>query len=81
MSCGVGCRGSSDLSLLWLWYRAAAAAPVQPLAWQPLYAAHAALKKKKKKMDFELCPCLPVVIMSYHFQNNSSNLGYSDEES
>ena len=30
-----------------LWHRLAAAAPVQPLAWELLYAAGAALKKKK----------------------------------
>ena len=26
--CGVGCRHISDLVLLWLWYRPAAAAPI-----------------------------------------------------
>ena len=36
-SFGVGCRCSSDLSLLWLWHRLAAAAPIQPLAWEPPY--------------------------------------------
>ena len=50
MSCGVGCRHSADPPWLWLWYRAAAAAPVQPLAWEPPYAMGAALKKKKKMM-------------------------------
>ena len=34
---------------LWLWYRPAAAAPVQPLAWELPYTVGAALKKKKKK--------------------------------
>ena len=48
MSCGVGCRHSSDLKLLWLWYRAAAAALIQPLAWELPYAMGVALKKKKK---------------------------------
>ena len=33
-----------DLVLLWLWYRLTAAAPVQPLAWELLYATRAALK-------------------------------------
>ena len=47
MSCGVGHRQSSDLALLWLWYRLAAAPLIQPLAWEPLYAEPAALKKKK----------------------------------
>ena len=49
MSCGVGHRHSSDLSLLWLWCRPAAAAPIQPLTWELLYGAGMALKKKKKK--------------------------------
>ena len=49
MSCGVGCRCSlDDLALLWLWRRPAAAAPIQPLAWELPYAVGAALKKKKK---------------------------------
>ena len=43
MSCGVGLRGCSDLVLLWLWYRPAATAPIQPLAWELPYAVGAAL--------------------------------------
>ena len=34
MSCGVGRRHSLDLMLLWLWHRLAAAAPIQPRAWE-----------------------------------------------
>jgi len=49
MSCGVGGRCGSDLVLLWLWCRLAAAAPIGPLSWEPLYAAGAAKKKQKKK--------------------------------
>ena len=48
MSCGVDCRHSSDLVLLWLWRRLAAVAPVRPLAGEPPYAAGAALKREKK---------------------------------
>ena len=47
ISCGVGCRCSSDLMLLWLWCRPAAAAPMQLLAWELPYAMGAALKSKK----------------------------------
>ena len=47
VSCGVGCRCGSDLVLLWLWYRLAAAALIQPLAWELPYAMGMALKKKK----------------------------------
>ena len=35
--------------LLWLWCRLAAAALIQPLAWEPLYATDVALKRAKKK--------------------------------
>ena len=48
-SCGVGCRCGSDLVLLWLWHRLAATAPIRPLAWEPPYAAGAALKGQKTK--------------------------------
>ena len=61
MSCGVGCRRGSDPALLWLWHRPVATAPIQPLAWEPPYAAGAAqeiattttktTKKTKKKKD------------------------------
>ena len=44
MNCGVGC---SDLALLWLWYGLMATAPIGPLAWEPLCAVGAPLKKTK----------------------------------
>ena len=44
MSRGVGHRGSLDPPLLWLWHKLAATAPIRPLAWEPTYAASAALK-------------------------------------
>ena len=56
MSCGVGRRQSLDPALLRLWHRLAATAPIRPPAWEPPYAAEAALEKakrqdkKKKKM-------------------------------
>ena len=34
--------------MLWLWQKPAATAPIRPLAWEPPYAAGAALKKAKK---------------------------------
>ena len=46
MSCGVGHRHSLDLALLWPWCSLEATAPIQPLAWEPPYAAGEALKKK-----------------------------------
>ena len=48
MSCGVGRRDSSDPTLLWLWCMLAAAVLIRPLAWEPPYAAEAALEKAKE---------------------------------
>ena len=69
MSCGVGCRCSLDLALLWPWCKPVATAPIGPLAWEPPYAVGAALKKtkdkkKKKKIKFlqkGACPWLKMV--------------------
>ena len=47
MTCGVGRRCILDHALLWLWHRPAATAPIGPLAWEPPYAAGAALEKTK----------------------------------
>ena len=49
LSCGVSHRCGSYPELLWLWCRLAATPPIQLLAWEPPYAAGAALGKKKKK--------------------------------
>ena len=38
VSCGVGHRRGSDLVLLCLWYRPAAAVRIRPLAWELSYA-------------------------------------------
>ena len=56
MSCGIGHRCGLDPTLLWLWHRPAAAAPIQPLAWEPPHAAGAALKSKKKKKKKKKTP-------------------------
>ena len=48
MSCGVDHRRGSDPTMLWLWRRPAAVAPIQPLAWEPPYAWGVALKRQKK---------------------------------
>ena len=61
VSCGIGCRCSLDLALLWLWYRPATTAPSGPLAWEPPCAAGAALKNAKDKKRKET-----VCTMSYH---------------
>ena len=52
MSCGVGRRPGWDLALLWLWCRPATRAPIQSLAWEPLYAVGMALKRQKEFFFF-----------------------------
>ena len=51
MSCGIGHRLGPDPEFLGLWCRPAAIAPIQPLAWEPPYAADVALKNKPPKKD------------------------------
>ena len=46
MSCGVGCCRVSDPVLLGLWYRLAAVALIQLLAWELPYDTDVALKKR-----------------------------------
>ena len=48
MNCGVGHSCRSDLALLWLWCTPAATTPVQPLAWEPPYAADVTLERQNK---------------------------------
>ena len=48
MSWGEGHRCGSDPELLWLWLWPAAIALIQPLPWEPPYAAGMALKSKKQ---------------------------------
>ena len=49
VSCDEGRRCGVDPALLWRWCRPAAAAPIQPLAWEPPNASGAAVKRQKKK--------------------------------
>jgi len=49
VSCGVGCRLGSDPTLLWLWRRPVATAPIQPLAWELPYAVRVAQEWQKKR--------------------------------
>ena len=46
MSCGIDRRCGLDLVLLWLWYKLAPAAPIQPLAYELAYAVSVALKRQ-----------------------------------
>ena len=49
MSCGVEHRCGLDPSLLWLWHRPAATAPIQPQALELPYALGPALKKEERE--------------------------------
>ena len=49
MSSGVSHRQGLDPAFLCLWLWPAAAAPIQPLAWEPPIAAGAAPKRPKEK--------------------------------
>ena len=51
MSCGVGHRYCLDLTLLWLWCRLMATAPIRPLAWEPPYATGAAQEMAKRQKN------------------------------
>ena len=51
MSCGVGRRRGWDPALLWLWCMPAAAAQIQPLAWEPPYAVEVALELAKRQQN------------------------------
>ena len=66
MSRGVGRKCGLDPTLLWLWCRPAATAPIRPLAWELPYAAGVALKSKNKKtnsktpkLNVQCCLALP----------------------
>ena len=54
-----------DLALLWLWHRLAAAAPIQPLAWELPYAPGMSLKAKKSKQKNLLIGRFQKIIQVY----------------
>ena len=54
MSYGVGHRCHLGSALLWLWSSPAAAALIQPLAWELPYVTGAALKKQKQTKRIKL---------------------------
>ena len=64
MCCGVSRRQASYLTLLWLWCRLAAAALIQPLAWELSYAIGEALKRKRKKKKKKDAPSVFVYVSS-----------------
>ena len=85
MTCGVGRRQGLDPTLLWLWCRPAAIAPIRPLAWEPPYAAGAAQekaerpkKKKKRKKERKKNLKLINICIILHEQNRSLEYFNSD---
>ena len=46
---GIWCCCELLPELLWLWHRLVVTSQIGPLAWEPLYAEGAALKKKQKQ--------------------------------
>ena len=58
LPCGVGRICGSDPTLLWLWCRPVATAPIGPLAWEHPYAAGAAqeIAKKRKRKKIKILP-------------------------
>ena len=65
VSCGVDCRHLSDPTLLCLWCRLAATAPIGPLAWERPYAMGTAPKDKKKKENKKANKKLKVITADY----------------
>ena len=61
MSCGVGRRHGMDPVLLW--YRTAAADPIQPLAWESPYALGAAIKRRKKKKKKKKAGVFEIIVL------------------
>ena len=53
--------------LLWLWHRPAAAAPIQPLAWELPYAVGTALKRQKEKKGVLFLFLFLFLIMAWIF--------------
>ena len=73
MSCGVGLRRGSDLVVLWLWYRTASTAlmqPLQPLTWGSAYTMGRPYKDKKKD-DLRKINILISLFQKFYFISNS----------
>ena len=75
MSCGVRCRCSLALTLLWLWCRLAAVVLIGPLAWELPYAMEKAALKKQKKLK-KIYPMRDKVIRCLHPGFLSNFLSY-----
>ena len=72
MTFGVGRRRGSDLALLWLQCRPAAAGPIRSLAWELLCAVDVALKRQKRRqqknplLETQIKRACTHTVQSYH---------------
>ena len=66
VSWGVGHRHNLDPALLWLWYRPAALAVIQPLIWELPCAVGAALKGKKRANKGRDSQTSMLIAIGYH---------------
>ena len=71
----MGRRCSSDPTLLWLWHRPVATAPIRPLAWEPPYCRGSGprnskktkkKKKERKKVSSQRSRCQMVPHSQWH---------------
>ena len=74
MSCGVVLRHSSDLVLLWLWYRLVAVALIQSLAWKLPLAAGTAIKTTTTTTTNILgAYCVPGIVQAFQISSSSED--------
>jgi len=57
MSCGVDRQRGSNPVWLWLWHRPAATILIQPLAWEPPYAAGLKRHTQKRAVNEDISYC------------------------
>ena len=80
MSCVVGRRRGSDPTLLWLWHRLAATAPIRPVVWELTYALGVALKRQKKK-NYKLTASGGKRVFNKHLITSSKNKKQTNKNS
>ena len=81
VSYSVDCTCGSDPELLWLWCRLVAIAPIQPLAWEPPYAASTALPKQanKRKQNKNIILCLKQLEKEHQMKPKVSIRNHTDK--
>ena len=72
VSCGVGQSPGSHLALEWLWCTPAPVALIQLPAWEPPYAASAALKNKKQTNKKNLLSSICILVFPFYCVSGKS---------